>query len=1654
MSSTTPLFSIESTQPQFYGKDKKSRGHMFRGTQELTWTQTQIHENTSTFGDSDSLTGTPQPVNSASSVFGSSGGAISDQEKAFYTQFISSDPLNRSEFAKASGGMGPPSALPAYLSASSQKSDQSFSANGIGEKTLITQRVPLRFRKQSEDVQVDKGAQKSRVPFIYSTKRRQAQKATQERLKRNARITIFRNYRDGELPDICVPLIDLLSPLQHLVLLDSMMASLVFDDTFKAVYNVILDRGLGPRMGPGICNALCHMLGMDFGGDGGKNRKLGTLTSTTLVSSIFAAYRYCLRSATKMNQASHEEISLMPAELISSTAIASLNYHGGILLLEEQLLAKYQASSDEGEDANRFEQIWINLARLYSTLEEKDMIMGLLFQISRLHDTRKALDAEIRGDYPLAVTTYNRLLEASESVVRDESDSFDWDQMDDVLSSSISPSTPSKQEKQMWNERSLMCVRYLLDWDQLYEKVDALSSDKAEDEKSLGVIQRLLECDFQRKDISWLIPFYVHSISHIGGFTVTYDPAAAVVGSQGLHWEETSLFVQSISNAVDSRVARLKDMTEKNHPCDVAACFLSLGELSRAQAYASLTYSRFIDRWSALHPCASSARCSLLAGLQRVVELEDAISLLSTGWVQGKSKSEEVDAILKRWEGVKPSKSDPLLVWDDVSRIRSLGLMMFHNKYCDADERRNEYYDKVVDHLGKYHVDMAIAAVGQGMMQVVKTQLGVCNVLRRSLHQLSDSTSFLTMTEVATVYEYNKKCIDIAIRERHVADRSTLDICAKVIPMYEKTMALLNKKVEICQQESKFGVKSHLTAMLMQGEWLSSWANFTRNFEVGQSKWKAQMCQSFDVLNMVATVSKQNTCDSIKYSFDVSSIVHGSLVRHCDDMLDLLSTMEYGENEIFSGTSLSRTIIAATAIEGYISGLLAGDKLCRDRILRLFSLVGEHFVNEGGKVKTIIGKIFEIPPWVFLKYAAQIIGLIDRPEGLLAVAVLEHVACKYPKALYYPYNVTLPSLNSAGKHLVAKLHGLLRDELCDCFVEALGGLTHPELRWADGLKQVKELFRQKKAAEAETLYSELIIRCTDTEWPLVGTKIGGYNARFARFMSKRGGSVGEGKSSSRSSSQKSKEFTQKSVDDLLALAREYSGGMGGSWTLRYSGGKVPLSEFSEWLCDLGSLLLALSSKQFSLTSSSDSGFIEIPGQYFHDVDREPRTLEHSRILSVSSELLAISSIRKPKRLTLFGSGGEEYLFLVKGGEDLRNDERIEQLFILMNSIVRGSSNDSFLSSDNHAATETVDGKSKLRTRTFAVVPMSPNVGVLEWVRNTIPLKSIISDEMARDADFVSQNPRCMLPGRQGGVDLSNIIASEERLKWLKGMHDPASYHDMIRKAKSESAQKLWRKMTRTIPDDFLRRYFIRISSSPEIFLTLRSECAKSLSVSCIFGYILGIGDRHLDNLLLDVKGGSFVQIDFGICFGMGASVLPVPELIPFRLSPQLRALFQPLDGTNLLRHYMIESLTSLRSKHGREALKNALEVYVNDPVVDWLKVPLKKDELRELLNNVKWEPRRRVNNAVKKTEGHHPVQLLLEDLKLNIHVKQSSSYEPIQHMLWQSANLHLPPNTVLGNRRDSDLLILDPASQVDILINLATDPNLLVRHWVGLLMWI
>jgi DNA-dependent protein kinase catalytic subunit len=99
--------------------------------------------------------------------------------------------------------------------------------------------------------------------------------------------------------------------------------------------------------------------------------------------------------------------------------------------------------------------------------------------------------------------------------------------------------------------------------------------------------------------------------------------------------------------------------------------------------------------------------------------------------------------------------------------------------------------------------------------------------------------------------------------------------------------------------------------------------------------------------------------------------------------------------------------------------------------------------------------------------------------------------------------------------------------------------------------------------------------------------------------------------------------------------------------------------------------------------------MEIPGQYTGLSKPIPDT--HIKITSFDAMILIMGSLRKPKRLKIHGNDERDYPFLVKGGEDLRLDQRVQQLFSVMNQI---------LLQDNAAA------KRSLKIKTYQVQHIS------------------------------------------------------------------------------------------------------------------------------------------------------------------------------------------------------------------------------------------------------------------------------------------------------------------------------------------------------------
>lgn len=116
---------------------------------------------------------------------------------------------------------------------------------------------------------------------------------------------------------------------------------------------------------------------------------------------------------------------------------------------------------------------------------------------------------------------------------------------------------------------------------------------------------------------------------------------------------------------------------------------------------------------------------------------------------------------------------------------------------------------------------------------------------------------------------------------------------------------------------------------------------------------------------------------------------------------------------------------------------------------------------------------------------------------------------------------------------------------------------------------------------------------------------------------------------------------------------------------------------------------------------SGDNFIEMLGQYTGD--SPPNVEKHLKIIRFDPIAEGVSSLRKPIKIKVLCSDGKWYTCLVKYGEDLRLDERIQQLQRLMSDQLKADRDCS---------------QHKLALRTYNICPMSPIFGVISWVDNT------------------------------------------------------------------------------------------------------------------------------------------------------------------------------------------------------------------------------------------------------------------------------------------------------------------------------------------------
>lgn len=64
----------------------------------------------------------------------------------------------------------------------------------------------------------------------------------------------------------------------------------------------------------------------------------------------------------------------------------------------------------------------------------------------------------------------------------------------------------------------------------------------------------------------------------------------------------------------------------------------------------------------------------------------------------------------------------------------------------------------------------------------------------------------------------------------------------------------------------------------------------------------------------------------------------------------------------------------------------------------------------------------------------------------------------------------------------------------------------------------------------------------------------------------------------------------------------------------------------------------------------------------------------------------------------------------------------------------------------------------------------------------------------------------------------------------------------------------------------MRHFFTEKHKTPINWFAMRLRYSRSVATTSIVGHMLGLGDRHISNILLDNATGEVVHIDLGIAF--------------------------------------------------------------------------------------------------------------------------------------------------------------------------------------------
>ena len=296
--------------------------------------------------------------------------------------------------------------------------------------------------------------------------------------------------------------------------------------------------------------------------------------------------------------------------------------------------------------------------------------------------------------------------------------------------------------------------------------------------------------------------------------------------------------------------------------------------------------------------------------------------------------------------------------------------------------------------------------------------------------------------------------------------------------------------------------------------------------------------------------------------------------------------------------------------------------------------------------------------------------------------------------------------------------------------------------------------------------------------------------------------------------------------------------------------------------------------------SKDSFIFAVPGTY------KPGK-ELIQVVYFVQQVSVYMSKQQPKVVVMKGTDGKLYQYLLKGQEDLRLDERLMQFFSMINSFLKRES----LLNGTHI-------------RIINVITLSMKHGMVQWVSGTDTLRFIVTEYRK---------------------SIGKPATIEEELLCKYGID---RYNSMLPIQKLQIVSKICQEL----PDTDLANFMWLRATSAETWMNQVDRFCVTAGMTSIVGYIIGLGDRHHSNILIDRLTGEVVHIDFGDSFERAMKRRVLPEQVPFRLTRMMVRAMGVTGPEGSFKTAFVNMGTMLRARRG--ILLTVLSIFVQEPLTE------------------------------------------------------------------------------------------------------------------------